>query len=116
MATDFIGFTTNTQRVNEGSSVVITARFRNQASNADVTPTNVSYRLDEPVTRCIIQDWTALTPGTSVPITLTSDNNRVRNCLVPTERRQLIVAADMGLPTEYREIYQYDIRNLPGVP
>ncbi|HLA60917.1 MAG TPA: hypothetical protein VK626_01605 [Nitrospiraceae bacterium] len=116
MSADSITFTTNSQKIVEGSTVVITARFRNQASSADVTPTNVNYRLDEPVSRCVIQDWTSLTPGTSVPITLTTDNNRVRNCLAPVERRQLIVASDKGLTTEYRDVYLYDIKNLPGVP
>lgn len=116
MAADFIELTANTSKVVEGSSLVVTARFRNQASNADVTPTNVNYRLDEPVSRCVIQDWTAVAPGTSVNISLTADNNRVRNCLTPLERRLLTVSSDYGLATQYRQSFSYDVKNLPGVP
>lgn len=115
MAADLIAFSANSHKITEGASLVVTARFRNQAAGADVTPTTVNYRLDDPVSRCIIQDWTAVTPGTSVAITLSADNNRVRNNLVATERRQLIVSTDYGLPTQFRDTFQYDIVNLPGV-
>lgn len=116
MAADFISFSANTQKITEGASLVVTASFRNQAANTAVTPTNVNYRLDEPVSRCVIQDWTAVTPGTSVAISLTADNNRVRNCLTPVERRQITVSVDHGLATQYRDSFSYDIKNLTGVP
>lgn len=115
MAADAIYFTANTRKITEGSSLVVTARFRNTGSNADVTPTNVNYRIDEPVSRCIIQDWTAVTPGASVAITTSPDNNRVRNCLKATERRVLTVSSDYGLSTQIRDSFQYELKNLPTV-
>lgn len=110
-AANAIFFSTPQRKVNERSSVVIIARFRDRATNADVTPTNVKYRLDGAIGEIV--GWTTATPGTTVSITLTSDNNQIYNDTRRLESRTLSVAADYGLATEFRESTKYEVRNRP---
>lgn len=112
MAADQITLTTNSRKVNERSSVVMTARFRNRATAADVTPTNVKYRLDDAGTGQIT-DWTTVTPGTSVSVTLTPTQTQILNCARNLEAKFISFAADYGLATEYRETFRFDVRNQP---
>src|SRR5689334_13283924 len=105
-----IVFSTPARIVNEQSSSVITARFRDRATDADVTPTNVQYRIDD-LRMCIpIVDWTVVTPGTEVSITVTSDQNKIQDGTRNLERKQLIVAADYGLSTQFIERFTYEVR------
>lgn len=92
--------------------MVVTARFRDRATNADVTPTNVYYRLDD-LAVGEITGWTSLTPGTTASVTLTGAQNQIYNCTRTLEARMLTVAADYGLTTEYRDFMRYEVRNLP---
>lgn len=112
MAADFISFSAPQTVVNERSSLVVAARFRNRASAADVTPTNVYYRLDDGQTG-EITGWTSVTPGTSVSITLSPTQNQVRNCTRAIEQKVLSVASDYGLSTQYIQPMRYDVRNQP---
>ena len=115
MSCDSITFTANSRRINERSILAVTARFRNLASAADVTPTNVKYRLDDLGTGWPITDWTTVTPGTTATITLSAAENAIRNCTRDTERKQLVVASDYGLSTQFLAVFEYDVRNLQGV-
>jgi hypothetical protein len=98
----------SSERIADSSALSITARFR--ASGADVTPTNVYYRLDDPDSGEQLADWTSATPGTTAVISTTSSHNTARRCK-PIERRQLTVMADRGLSTQFAETYLYEIRN-----
>lgn len=109
-AANAIYLSTPTRKVNERSSMVVTARFRDRATNADVTPTNVKYRLDDAETGQIT-DWTSLTPGTTASVTLTPTQNQVLNCTRALEAKFISFAADYGLSTEYRETFRYEVRN-----
>lgn len=110
-AADQIVFSFQRDRINERSRLVVTARFRDRTTDADVTPTNVKYRLDNITSGAQIADWTTATASTSVAITLTSAQNE---CTVRSEQQRnlLTVAADYGLSTEFSESLQYEIRNL----
>lgn len=110
-STNQILFSTPQRKVNERSSMVVTARFRDRATNADVTPTTVSYRLDGE--RGEITGWTTATPGPTATITLTATQNQIYNDTRALESRILSVAADLGLSTEFRESMSYMIRNQP---
>jgi hypothetical protein len=108
-AANQITFSTPTRRINERSVMVVVARFRDRATVADVTPTNVKYRLDGE--RGEITGWTAATPGTTVTITLTASENQIYNDTRALEKRSLSVAADYGLATQFIESMQYEVRN-----
>lgn len=111
-AANLIVLSTPTRKVNERSSMVVVARFRDRATNADVTPTNAYYRLDSGEIG-EVTGWTSVTAGTTVTVTLTPTQNQIYNCTRRLESRFLSFAADYGLATEYRETFKYEIRNQP---
>jgi urease alpha subunit len=109
-AANAIYLSTPTRKINERSSMVVTARFRDRATNADVTPTNVYYRLDSG--ECgEITGWTSLTTGTTATVTLTPTQNQIRNGTRALEAKYISFAADYGLATEYRETFRYTVTN-----
>ena len=108
-AANAIYLSTPTRKINERSSMVVTARFRDRATNADVTPTNVYYRLDGECGE--ITGWTSVTPGTTATVTIPTASNQIRNDTRRLEPRYLSFAADYGLSTEYRETFRYEVRN-----
>lgn len=114
MTATAIYLSTATRKVNERSSMLVTARFRDRATNADVTPTNVKYRLDDAGTGQIT-DWTTVTPGTSVNVTLTPTQTQILNPSRSIEPKFISFAADYGLATEYRETFRFEVRNQPYV-
>lgn len=109
-AANAIYLSTPTRKINERSSMVVTARFRDRASNADVTPTNVYYSLFN-CDGYEITGWTSLTPGTTVSVTLSPTQNEIRNGTRALEAKYITFAADYGLSTEYRETFRYEVRN-----
>lgn len=111
-ASNQIVFSTPQRKINERSSMIVTARFRDRATNADVTPTNVYYRLDSPEIGELI-GWTSVTTGTSVNVTLSATQNQIYNCTRNIEPRFMSFAADYGLSTEFRDTMRYEIRNQP---
>lgn len=113
--TDQIVYTFRKDHISEGSRLPVTARFRDRATAADVTPTNVYYRINCLTTGVVILDWTSVTPGTEVIIAITPTQNTLQNQCNVRERKQLIVAADYGLSTQYTEPVEYTVENLCGV-
>lgn len=109
-AANAIYLSTPTRKISERSSMVVTARFRDRATNADVSPTNVYYSLFDGY-GCQITGWTSLTPGTTASVTLTPTQNQIRNCSRALEAKFISFAADYGLSTEYRETFRYEVRN-----
>jgi hypothetical protein len=111
MALDQIVFS-GLRQVNERSALTVTARFRDRAAVADVTPTNVYWRLDDE-NGCQLADWTSVTPASQVSIAVPAEQNRILNCTKPVEQRTLTVMADRGLATQFTVAYYYSVRNLP---
>ena len=109
MTTDQIVFTTRRDRIQEGSRIVVTARFLDAGSAT--TPTNVKYRIDNVDTGREVVDWTTVSTGTTASITIPGSLNECVTRL-PVEQFQLQVAADYELATEYRESFLYEVRNL----
>lgn len=109
-AANAIYLSTPTRKVNERSSMVVTARFRDRATNADVTPTNIYWRLDDADVG-EIAGWTSATPGTTVSITLSPTQNQILNGTRSLEAKFISFAADYGLATEYRETFRYEVKN-----
>lgn len=115
MAADQIAFTLAKRSIQEQSTLVIGARFRNRASVADAVPTNVKYRIDDLATGSQLLDWTSVTPAASVNITITALQNAIRNDANSIETKQLTVASDYGLSTQYIDRTTWDVRNLKGI-
>lgn len=112
MSINQITFSTPTRKIPEGSSAVVLARFRDRDENTDIVPTNVQYRLDSEF-GCPIADWTSATATATTAITLTAEQNAIRNSLRSIEANVLTVAADRGLSTEYRDTFRFEVRNEP---
>jgi hypothetical protein len=115
MSTDQITFTLRKDCWKERSQVPVTVRFRDRALADEVTPTNVRYRLDCLTTGAPILDWTSVTPGETVAITVTPTQNAIVNACNRHERKQLMVAADYGLSTQFVEAIDWEITNLQGL-
>src|SRR5688572_12361126 len=96
-AADQIVFSFRRDRIKERSSLTVTARFLN--AGAEVTPTNVNYRIDNADTGREILDWTSVATGTTAAITIPGSLHECRTRL-PSEQFQLQVAADYELSTE----------------
>lgn len=109
MALDLITFRGPVE-ITERSSATVTARFRDQAAFADTTPTNVYWRLDDE-SGCEIAGWTSVTPGESVSIAVSAEQNANRNCARQVERKTLTVMADRGLATQFAAAFAYAVRN-----
>jgi hypothetical protein len=110
-ASDQITFNLPKDRIGEGSRLIVTARFRDRATSAAVTPTNGYYRLDCLTTDREIVDWTAGTATTSMAVTLTPTHNTLQSQCNVRERRRLTVAADYGLSTQFIAHVDYDVEN-----
>lgn len=115
MSTDQITFTLTKDRWKERSQVPVTVRFRDRALADEVTPTNVKYRLDCLSTGAQLLDWTSVTPGETVSITVTPTQNAIQISRNLQERKQLMVAADYGLATQFVESIDWEITNLQGL-
>lgn len=115
MSCDQITFTLQKDCWKERSQFVAGVRFRDRAVDDEVTPTNVKYRLDCLTTGQIVLDWTSVTPGETVSITVTPTQNAIVNDGNTHERKQLMVAADYGLSTQFIDSIDYEITNLRGL-
>lgn len=110
-AADQIVFTYPRDRINERSSLTVVARFRDRATDADVTPTNVKYRLDNLSNGQEILDWTSAVTGTTATIVITPDQNE-HKCQSEWQQMLLTVAADYGLAGQHNETFRYAVRDL----
>ena len=110
-AADQIVFRYPRDRINERSSLTVIARFRDRATDADVVPTSVKYRIDCLNNGVEVQDWTAVAAAAEVSIVTTPENNK---CVTRDElqRSLLTVAADFELSTQFAQCIEYRIRNL----
>ena len=91
------------------------ARFRDRATADEVTPPNVYYGLDCLTSGAVLANWTSVTPGETVNITVTPTQNKIQNSCNPCERKQILVAADYGLATQFVESIDWEITNLRGL-
>jgi hypothetical protein len=114
-ASDQIVFSLRKDRVKEKSQLVIGATFRDRATAANVTPTNISYRLDCLTTGTQILDWTIVSTDDEITITVTAEQNKIQGDCNRLERKQLTVASDYALTTQFVESIEWDVENLRGI-
>ena len=102
-------------QVSEKSAFTATAYFRTRSTAAASTPTTVHYRVDDLSTRTTIRDWTSVTPGESVSISITATDNAIQSNSKQDERRQLMVSVEKGTASEVVKAAQWKVRNLYGI-
>ena len=98
----------------EGSVFDATVYFRN-SSDAAATPTTVHYRVDCLATGKEVTDWTSVTPGTSVTITLSTTHNAIEDKANMVEKKQLVVMSDKDLSTQTRDQAIWRVRNIENI-
>jgi hypothetical protein len=106
-----IVFSTPSRKINERSSAVVVARFRGQATNADIAPSNAKYRLDGE--RGEILNWSDLAPGLTAVIVITSAQTAISGSSRASEKITVSVAADFGLPTQFIDTLTIQVQNQP---
>jgi len=99
----------------EGSNFTATVNFRTRSSSGASTPTTVHYRVEDLTNKEVITDWTSVTPGSSVSISVTPTMNAIKSDVNHQERKQLIVKADSGLDTQAIGQATWRVKNLQGI-
>ena len=99
----------------EETSFTVTAYFRTRSTSAASTPTTVHYRVDDLQTGKELTDWTSVTTGASVSISITSTHNEIQDDATSFERKQLLVQADRGLSTQANGKAIWRVENLHGI-
>jgi hypothetical protein len=112
---DQIAIVIQKTRVQEGSGFVATAYFRNRSDASADTPSTVKYRLDCLTTGQQILDWTSVTAGESVSITVTGAQNAILNDDNDYEVKQLTVESDVGSADQCRGRKTWRVENIYGL-
>jgi len=101
--------------VNERAYCLIVASFLDEDDVA-VTPTSVTYRLDDVRSGLTIIAATTVNPGdTYLNISVTSAQNRIIDSNLNFERRVLTVEFDYGASKHGTSEYEYSVKNLQKV-
>jgi hypothetical protein len=107
---DLIAFSGPRQATNR-SAIAIDVVLRNRTGRVPATPANFYWRVDEITSGREIQGWTSVTPDSQITLNITADQNTMRQNSRSFERRQIIIATDFGLDTQYLQTMTYDLRN-----
>ena len=103
------------ERVNEKSTAYLSVTFRDKAGAAQA-PASAKYRIDDVATGQSVRSDTDLdSPGSTVELTLTVDDNALKNPIAATEQRRVTVVAEYGNGDAVRSEYIYEVINLAGV-
>jgi hypothetical protein len=113
--TDQIVFYQRKDHVREKSQHVLNVTFRDRATVANVTPTNIRYRIDDLTNCATILDWTAVSPDDEITLTITPTQNELQSQCNREEKRQVTVAADYGLSSQFMDSVCFDVENIRGV-
>lgn len=101
--------------VNEKSTSYLTVAFKDKTGAASA-PASVLYRIDCLTTGAVIKADSSLSPAASIEITLTATENSMQLTGNVLETRRVTVKATYGAGDTMNEQYDYQIRNLSGVP
>ena len=94
--------------------MVLTVAFFDE-DGRPVTPSAVTYRIDDLGSQTSILALTSLTPALSIPVDVTSNQNRILNQADPVEQRAVTFEYDYGGSKHGTGEYRYEVRNLYGV-
>lgn len=101
--------------ITEETGFTATAYFRTRATGAAATPTTVHYRVDDITSQTTLKDWTSVTTGESVSISITGAMNQIQQNSSSSEHKQLIVQADRGLTTQATGRAIWKVQNIYGI-
>lgn len=101
--------------VRERSTAYLTVSFRDKDGNL-AAPTAANYRIDCVTTGAAIRGVTALTPASTIQITLTPADNAIVQTKDVRETRRVTVHAEYGAGDEVNDQYDYDVVNLSHHP
>jgi hypothetical protein len=113
-ASDQIVFFQRKDHIREASQHIVNVTFRDRATAANVTPTNIRYRIDDLTTGVVVLDWTAVSADDEIAITITPTQNALQ-CQGRDSLRELTVAADYALATQFVDSVRFTLENLQGV-
>lgn len=99
---------------NEGQSFTATFRFFD-SGYVPASPATVRYRIDCLTTGNAIRDWTTLTPAQALSISVTPEDNVIKEPINRYERRQLVVQSNYGTSTQSVQSSDWLVKNLQGV-
>jgi hypothetical protein len=113
--TDQIVFFQRKDHVKQGSQHVIGVTFRDRETASNVTPTNIRYRIDDLTTGSAVVDWTSVSADDEIEITVTPTQNAMQDECHDREVRQVVVAADYGLSSQFIDSVEYVVENVWNV-
>lgn len=102
-------------RVTERSAFTATAYFRTRATKAAATPTTARYRIDDLESEEQVRDWTSLTPGTSIAISITAGDNAIKSDSKHRETKQITVQAEHGTDSQVTQTAIWKVTNIYGI-
>lgn len=98
-------------RVIAGTTTYLTVNFKDK-DGAAITPSAVSYRVDNITTNTEIRDWTSVTAASSTEITLTHDVDNVSpGTEYTSDRRRVTVKGTYSGSKQVVDIYDYIVIN-----
>jgi hypothetical protein len=100
--------------VREGSTCTIRTRFFN-ADKQPAIPQTTHYRLTDVTNRRVVTDWTAITPGSFVDVTIPGSSNAIYRDNVLAQVHAFTLQADRGLSSQWTDEVVYLVENLSGV-
>ena len=100
---------------NEGSSFAATAHFRTRATKAASAPTTADYKITCETTGTTVRDWTSLTPGAAISITVTHEDNAIKMSTNKHELKSITVRGDARLNTQQLQVHYWNVHNLKSI-
>lgn len=95
----------------EDSTGYLTVAFLDKAG-APAVPSSVTYKIDCVTNDASVRIATALTPATSIEITLTPEDNKIIADANEYEVREITVSATFGVGDESHDSAQWRVKNL----
>lgn len=97
--------------VTERSTAWLTVSFYSRAGVLEV-PTSATYEIWDVASGAVVKASASLTPGSSIEITLSSDDNRILNQELFREARKVVVVAAYAGSEKLVQDYVYHVRNI----
>lgn len=102
------------ETVNERSTAFLTVTFRDK-TGALAAPSLVTWEAHDKASGTELQAATALTPASSIEITISASVNRMINAASGSEVRVITIKALYGADDGINSVYEYQVRNLEHV-
>lgn len=97
--------------VNEGSTCYLKVDFYDESGKA-LSPSSVSYRIDDLETGTSILASTSVAPASSITITISPSDNAMVNSGLSTETHRITVQAPFRYHEQINGQYDYQVANL----